>query len=134
MRAAGAMVALIVMGGIAQAEPCVTVSATDPGDAAVIKRELLALVPVTPHACLDVTVESVVRYAGDEIALVESVRVMISDDHGRMMSVVSGGATAHAVRGSHKLRLYRYDALEQAVDGLAPAIRTHLAPPARPAS
>ena len=134
MRAVVAMIVLVVMGGIAHADPCVTVSAGDPADAAAIKRELLALVPVTPHACLDVTVESVVRDAGSEIALVESVHVMISDDHGRMMSVVSGGATAHAARGSRKLPLYRRDALEQAIDGLAPALRSRLAPPARPAS
>ena len=123
------MIALAVMCGVAHADPCMTISAADPGDAATIRHRLLALVPVTPHACLDVTVASVVRDAGDEIALVETVRVMISDDHGRMLSVLSGGATAHAARGSHKLPLYRRDALEQAIDGLAPAIRTHLAPP-----
>ncbi len=75
------------------------------------------------------------RDGADEITLVESVRVMISDDHGRMMSVLTGGATAHVARGSRRLLMYRRDALEQAIDGLAPAIRAHLVPPAqRPTS
>ena len=70
------------------------------------------------------------------VTLVETVRVMISDDHGHMKSVLSGGATAHVARGSsRRLPMYRRDALEQAIDGLAPAILSHLVPPAqRPTS
>jgi hypothetical protein len=136
MRAIVVMISIVVLSGIARAEPCVTVSAADPGDAAAIRRALIAAIPSAPHACLDVAIESTVREAADEITLVETVRVMISDDHGHMKSVLSGGATAHVARGSsRRLPMYRRDALEQAIDGLAPAILSHLVPPAqRPTS
>jgi hypothetical protein len=126
------VISLLALGAVAQADPCITVSGAEPGDAAAIRRTLASAVPSTGRACLDVAVDATLREAGDEVVLVERVHVMISDVHGRMTSVVTGGATAHATRGSRRLPLYRRDALEQAVTGLVPALRARLAP--RPVS
>ena len=132
MRALVAMAAVVAASAIAHAEPCVTVSATDPGDAAVVRRALLATIPAAPRACLDVALDTTQRESASEVTLVATVHVMISDDRGRMTSVVSGGATAHVAHGSRKLPMYRRDALDQAARGLAPAIRARLIPRARP--
>lgn len=126
------MVVVLALCGIAHAEPCVQVVAADPGDAAVVRRALVTAIPATPRTCLDVALDTTLREAADEVTLVTQIRVMISDEHGRMTSVVSGGATAHIARGSRKLPLYKRDALEQATHGIVPAIRAHMIPPARP--
>jgi len=134
MRALVACVAIVVASGIAHAEPCVTVNGADPADAAVVRRALLATIPAAPRACLDVALDTTQRESADEVTLVATVRVMISDDRGHMTSVVSGGATAHVAPGSRKLTIYRRDALEQATRGLAPAIRARLVARVRPSA
>ncbi|HEX4451091.1 MAG TPA: hypothetical protein VH143_09490 [Kofleriaceae bacterium] len=124
------VVLMLALAGAAHADPCVTVTAADAADAAIVKRAVLAAIPATPRSCLDIAVTTTVK-AADDIALTTSVRVVISDEHGRMTSVVSGGATAHVAKTSPKLPLYRRDALEQAVTGIAPTIRAHLITPVR---
>jgi hypothetical protein len=121
---------LLALAGTARAEPCVNVTAADSGDAAIVKRAVLEAIPATPRSCLDIAVTTTM-IAADDIALTTSVRVVISDEHGRMTSVVAGGATAHVAKASPKLSLYRRDALEQAITGVAPTIRAHLITPAR---
>jgi hypothetical protein len=127
-----AVIGLLVMmtASVASADPCVTVTAADASDAAIVKRAVLEAIPATPRSCLDIAVTTTMSGA-DDIALTTSVRVVISDEHGRMTSVVAGGATAHVAKASPKLSLYRRDALEQAVTGLAPAVRAHLITPVR---
>jgi len=125
------MVAVFALSGIAHAEPCVAVAAADPGDAAVVRRALVAAIPTTPRTCLDVALEATLRESGGETMFVTHVRVMISDDRGHMTSVVTGGATAHIAHGSRKLPVYRRDALEQATRGVVPAIRARMTPPPR---
>jgi hypothetical protein len=133
MRAIGATaLVLAAMTARAHAQPCVTVTAADASDAAIVKRAVLDAIPATPRSCLDIAVTTTVKAAqADDIALTTNVRVVISDEHGRMTSVVAGGAIAHVAKASPKLLLYRRDALEQAVTGIAPTIRAHLITPER---
>ena len=97
MRAIAVMISIVVLGGVSHAEPCVTVSAATRrrrGDRARSS-------PRSPARRVRVSTSSIEidrASSGRRIALVESVYVMISDDHGRMLSVVSGGATAHVAR------------------------------------
>jgi hypothetical protein len=131
MRAFAVSIAMVMaLAAVAHADPCVNVTAADAADAAVVKRAVLAAIPATPRSCIDIAVTATLQEA-DEITLTTNVRVVISDEHGRMTSVVAGGATAHVARGSNKLALYRHDALEQAITGVAPTIRAHLITPAR---
>jgi hypothetical protein len=121
---------LAAMVARAHAEPCVNVTAADRSDAAIVKRAVLEAIPATPRSCLDIAVTTTVT-SGDDIALTTSIRIVISDEHGKMTSVVAGGATAHVAKASPKLSLYRRDALEQAIAGVAPTIRAHLITPTR---
>lgn len=130
MRAVIGLLLMMMTASVASADPCVTVTAADASDAAIVKRAVLEAIPATPRSCLDIAVTTTMSGA-DDIALTTSVRVVISDEHGRMTSVVAGGATAHVAKASPKLSLYRRDALEQAVTGLAPAVRAHLITPVR---
>ncbi|HEY1550427.1 MAG TPA: hypothetical protein VGG28_21515 [Kofleriaceae bacterium] len=122
---------LTALASAAHAEPCVNVTAADASDAAIVKRAVLEAIPATPRSCLDIAVTMTVK-AADDIALTTNIRVVISDEHGRMTSVVAGGATAHVAKASPKLSIYRRDALEQAITGVAPTVRAHLITPARP--
>jgi hypothetical protein len=125
-----AIIVLMMTASVASADPCVAVTAADASDAAIVKRAVLEAIPATPRSCLDIAVTTTMSGV-DDIALTTSVRVVISDEHGRMTSVVAGGATAHVAKASPKLSLYRRDALEQAITGVAPAIRAHLITPVR---
>ncbi len=125
-----AIVVLMLVASAAHADPCVTVTAADDNDAVIVKRAVLAAIPATPRSCLDIAVTTTVAQAAD-IVLTTNIRVVISDEHGRMTSVVAGGATAHVAKASPKLPLYRRDALEQAITGIAPTIRAHLITPQR---
>ena len=116
------------------AAPCVAVAAPTTEDAAAVRAAVLAAIPAAPRACLDVSVAPIERVdSAAEITLAATVRVMISDERGRMTLLVSGGATVHVRRAQfrdRKLAGYRRDALDEAVGGIVPAVLTHLAPSA----
>jgi hypothetical protein len=124
---------------MAHAEPCVNVTGSNAEDAAAVRKVVLAAFPTMPRACIDISISPIALVSSAaEVTLAASVRVMISDDHGRMTSVVSGGATVHVQRGQYKttqLASYRRDALEEAIAGITPGVRTRLTPPpVRPGS
>jgi hypothetical protein len=133
------MFSVLALCRMAHAEPCVTVTGPNAEDAAAVRKVVLAAFPTLPRACLDISIAPIALVSStDEVTLAASVRVMISDDHGKMSSVVSGGATVHVQRSQYKttqLPSYRRDALEVAIAGIAPGVRTRLTPPpVRPGS
>ncbi len=131
-------VAMVVCGGIAHAAPCISVTSTVADDEGLARRTLAAELPQLARTCLDVSIVTPpLVEAPDEVVLVASVHVMISDDRGHVRAVVAGGATLHVARRDYRPRraaLYRRDLLEQAIATVLPALRTRLLPPARPAA
>jgi hypothetical protein len=133
------VLSVLALCGVAHAEPCVTVTGPNAEDTAAVRKVVLASFPSLPRACLDIVVSPIELVSSTaEVTLAANVRVMISDDRGKMSSVVSGGATVHVQRGQYKtmqLPSYRRDALEEAIAGIAPGVRTRLTPPpVRPGS
>jgi hypothetical protein len=132
------VVALVLSAGIAHAAPCISVTSPEPDDASIVRRALASELPQLARTCLDVSIVTrPLAESADEILLVASVQVMISDDRGHMRAVVTGGATLHVARGNYRPRraaLYRRDLLEQAITSVLPALRTRLLPPSRPAA
>jgi hypothetical protein len=75
---------------------------------------------------LDVSVISwTVSTAGSRTDVTAEVRIVICDDHGKMLSIVHGKATVTA----HHARVadLREQAISEAVGGLSPQLRTQLA-------
>jgi hypothetical protein len=129
------ILALVAVGSAAEAAPCITATASDAGEANVLRQALVAEFPATPHVCIDASLVSIDQDDSPaEIALSATVRVVISDDRGQIKSVLSGGAIVHIARADYRARrtpMYRRDALEQAITGMLPALRAQLAPTTR---
>jgi len=70
-----------------------------------------------------------VERSGEDVVVSAQVRLVVCDDRGRMLSILSGGATARRparlVR-AEQLADLRRDALEGAVHGMFAPLRTHL--------
>jgi len=124
---------------------------TNPGErvrnADTIRRVLLAALARTPE--LTSTVADVRRFGldvrkidievvqlrvdriGDDISVSAQLRLVVCDERGRMLSILSGGASARrparVARGD--LDQLRRDALEGAVHGMFTPLRTHLLRP-----
>jgi hypothetical protein len=69
----------------------------------------------------------------DDIEVTAQLRLVVCDERGRMLSILSGGASARrparVVRAEQLVELRR-DALEGAVQGMFAPLRTHLLRPA----
>jgi hypothetical protein len=123
---------LLVIGSVAHAAPCVSVSAPSNDEAEALRRAVVALVAATPHACVDIEA-SAVRHddSAADSTIAARVHVVLSGEHGHIDVVLVGAATARVPRAATGARfaLYRRDALEEALGMVLPALRTRLAPP-----
>jgi hypothetical protein len=122
---------VLAIGSAAHAAPCISATSPSTEDAMVVQRALARAFPVTPRTCVDASVVSLeLDDTHDDVTLTGTVRIVVSDDQGRMTVVVSGNATLHLSRRDYRrsMRTYRRDALEEAIGGLVPRLRSHVTP------
>jgi len=148
VRAIAIIVACVLAGGVATAEPfggisvAIVASACDssPGHLDARTRKLhgdIARRAVTTSlhknraeiarsSQLDVSVVGwTVSTAGNRTDVTVEVRIVICDNHGKMLSIVHGKATVTAYRA--RVADLRELAIREAVGGLSPQLRTQLA-------